>query len=100
MPQFVRLLGSGEVEMLAGREGNEVIYITQLVLTSDCTLPTAKPLQLWFSDLLTSPGDKFNMLAKATYELDDWATHTEIMQYHHIDTKHCEIEEELAILRA
>ena len=56
--------------MLAGHEGNEVIYVTQLVLTPDCSLPTAEPLQLWFSDLLTSTGDKFDTLAKAAYELD------------------------------
>ncbi len=79
VPQFVRRLGTREVEMLMGCKGNEVIYIAQLVLTPDCTLPAAEPLQLWFSDLLTSTGDKFNTLAKATYELDDWAAHTEIL---------------------
>ena len=100
VPQFVRRLGTGEVEMLAGHEGNEVIYVTQLVLTPDCTLPVAEPLQIWFSDLLMSTGDKFDTLAKATYELDDWATHAEIMQYHRINTEHRIIKEELATLRA
>ena len=71
IPHFVRRLGSGEVKMLAGRERNELIYIAQLVLKPDCTLPTAEPIQVWFSDLLTSLGDKFDTLAKATYELDD-----------------------------
>jgi len=79
VPQFVRWLGTGEVEMLASQEGNKAIYIAQLILTPDCTLPTAEPLQLWFSDLLTSTGDKFNTLAKAMYQLDDWAAHAEIM---------------------
>jgi len=64
-------MGTGEVEMLAGQEGNEPIYITQLVLTPDCTLPPAEPIQIWFSNLLTSTGDKFDTLAKAAYELDD-----------------------------
>ncbi len=79
VPQFVRRMGTGEVEMVMGQEGNEPIYITQLVLTPDCTLPPAKPIQIWFSDLLIATGDKFNTLAKAAYELDDWAAHTEIM---------------------
>ena len=69
----------GEVKMLAGREGNEAIYIAQLVLEPDCTIPTAEPIQVWFSDLLTSPGDKFDTLAKAAYELDNWAAHAKIM---------------------
>jgi len=88
----------GEVEMVAGHEGNEPVYIAQLVLEPDCSLPPAKPISLWFSDLLTSPGDKFDTLAKAVYELDNWAAHTEIMQYHHIDTECREIKEEMAIL--
>ncbi len=98
VPQFVRRLGTREVEMLTRQEENEAIYVTQLILIPNCTLPAAKPLQLWFSDLLTSTGDKFNTLAKATYELDDWAAHTEIMRYHRIDTEHHKIEEEMAIL--
>ncbi len=93
-------MGTGEVEMLAGCKGNEVIYVAQLVLTPDCTLPAAEPLQIWFSDLLTSTGDKFDTLAKAAYELDNWATHAEIMRYHRINSKCCQIEEELATLRA
>jgi len=100
VPQFVRRLGTGEVEMLARWEGNEAIYVAQLILTPDCTLPTAEPLQIWFSNLLTSTGDKFNTLAKAAYKLDNWAAHAEIMQYHCINTERCEIEEEMVVLRA
>src|SRR5216683_5883263 len=100
IPQFVRRLGTGEVKMLTRHKGNEAIYVAQLILTPNCTLPTAEPLQLWFSNLLTSMGDKFDTLAKAAYKLDDWATHAEIMQYHRINTEHCEIEEEMAILWA
>src|SRR6267154_4724248 len=89
--RFIRRLGMGEVEMVVGWEGNEPVYIAQLILEQDCSLPTAKPISLWFSDLLTSPGDKFDTLAKAMYKLDDWAAHTKIMQYHHINTKHHKI---------
>jgi len=96
--RFVRWLGSEEVEMVAGHEGNEAVYITQLILEPDCSLLPAKPISLWFSNLLTSPGDKFDTLTKAAYELDDWATHAKIMRYHCINTEHHKIEEELAIL--
>ena len=86
--------------MLAGHKGNKPIYIAQLILEPNCTLPTAEPIQIWFSDLLTSPGDKFDTLAKAAYKLDNWAAHAEIMRYHRINTECCEIKEELTILRA
>ena len=85
--------------MLVGHEGNEAIYVTQLILEPDCALPTAEPIQIWFSNLLTSLGDKFNTLAKAMYELDDWAAHAEIIWYHCIDTERYIIEEKLATLR-
>jgi len=98
VPQFIHRMGTREVEMVARCEGNEPIYIAQLVLTPDCSLPPAEPIQIWFSDLLTSTGDKFDTLAKAAYELDDWAAHTKIMRYHRIDTEHRLIEEELATL--
>ena len=86
--------------MVVGREGNEAVYIAQLILEPDCSLPTTEPILLWFSDLLTSPGNKFDTLAKATYKLDNWAAHAEIMHYRCIDTKCHEIELELATLWA
>ncbi len=69
------------------------------MLKPDCLLPTAEPISLWFSDLLTLLGDKFDTLAKAAYELDDWAAHAKIMCYGCIDTKCHEIELELTILQ-
>jgi len=71
VPHFVRRLGTGEVKMVVGREGNEPVYIAQLILEPDCLLPTAEPISLWFSDLLMLPGDKFDTLAKAAYKLDN-----------------------------
>jgi len=55
-------LETGKVEMLAGWEGNKLVYVAQLFLEPDCSLPVANPISVWFSDLLTSLGDKFNML--------------------------------------
>jgi len=100
IPQFIRRLGTGEVEMVVGQEGNKAIYIAQLILKPDCSLPATEPITLWFSDLLTSPGDKFDTLTKAAYKLDNWAAHTEIMRYRHIDTECHKIELKLAILQA
>ena len=86
--------------MVAGQEGNEPVYMAQLFLEPNCSLPTANPILLWFSDLLTSLGDKFNTLACTMYELDDWAAHTEIMCYHRINKDHREIKKQMAKLQA
>jgi len=49
--------------MVVEREGNELVYMAQLFLDPDCSLPAmADPICLWFSDLLISLGDKFNTL--------------------------------------
>ena len=84
--------------MLAGQEGNEPVYVAQLILKPNCLLPAANSISLWFSDLLTSLGDKFNMLTQATYKLDDWMAHAKIMCYHHIDTERHKIKEQMAVL--
>jgi len=86
--------------MVAGREGNKLVYVAQLFLKPDCSLLTTDPVCLWFSDLLTSLGDKFNTLTCTTYNLPNWAAHAEVMQYHCINEECHKIEEQLAKLRA
>ena len=44
--QYVRRLGNGKVEMLAGREAEELVYVTQLYLTPDYSSPLAEPMPL------------------------------------------------------
>ncbi len=99
IPQFVQWLGTGEVEMVVGQEGNEPVYVAQLCLKPDYGQAVADPIPYWFSDLLTSLGDKFNTLTWATYELPEWAAHAEIMRYHCIDDNHHELEEQISILK-
>ncbi len=86
--------------MVVGREGDKPIYVAQLFLKPNCSLPAANPITIWFSDLLTSPGDKFNMLIQATYNLPDWAAHTKIIHYHHINKDCHKLEERISELRA
>ena|SRR6266851_8175917 len=89
----------GEVEMVAGQEGNEPVYVAQLILEPNYGQAIADPLTIWFSDLLTSLGDKFNTLAHATYDLPDWAAHAEIMWYGRINKDRHEMEERIAELK-
>jgi hypothetical protein len=44
VPRYVRRLGDRKVEMLAGREAEESVYITQLYLTPDYSSPLAEPM--------------------------------------------------------
>ena len=81
VPRYVRRLGDGKVEMLAGREAEESVYVAQLYLTPDYSSPSAEPMPPWFLQLLCGPAAGFNVLASASYTLDQWAVHAEILRY-------------------
>jgi hypothetical protein len=91
-------LGNGKVEMLAGREVEELVYITQLYLTPDYSSASAEPMPPWFLQLLCRPSVGFNVLASASYALDQWAVHTEVLCYQENDEEHCIIETKVAEL--
>ena len=71
--------------MLAGREAEELVYIAQLYLTPDYSSPLAEPMPPWFLQLLCGPAVGFNVLASASYALDQWAVHTEVLRYQEND---------------
>jgi hypothetical protein len=81
VPRYVHRLGDGKVEMLAGREAEELVYVTQLYLTPDYSSPSAEPMPPWFLQLLCGPAAGFNVLASASYALDQWAVHAEVLRY-------------------
>jgi len=81
VPRYVHRLGNGKVEMLAGREAEELVYVAQLYLTPDYSSPSAEPMPPWFLQLLCGPAAGFNVLASALYTLDQWAVHTEVLRY-------------------
>ncbi len=85
--------------MVAGREGNKPVYVAQLHLEPDYGQAVTDPILVWFSDLLTSPGDKFNTLTRATYKLPNWAAHAEIMCYHRINEDHHKLKEQISLLK-
>jgi hypothetical protein len=98
VPRYVRRLGYGKVEMLAGREAEESVYIAQLYLTPDYSSPSAEPMPPWFLQLLYGPSVGFNILTSALYALDQWAVHAEILRYQENDEEHHVIETEVAEL--
>jgi hypothetical protein len=92
--------------MLAGREAEELVYVAQLYLTPDYSSPSAEPMPPWFLQLLCGPAVGFNVLASASYALDQWAVHAEVLRYrenneerHVIETKIAELTAQLAVLQ-
>jgi len=97
-PRYVRRLGDGKVEMLAGREAEESVYIAQLYLTPDYSSPSAEPMPPWFLQLLCGPPAGFNVLASASYALDQWAVYAEVLRYQENNEERRIIETEVAEL--
>jgi hypothetical protein len=98
VPRYVRRLGDGKVEMLAGREAEESVYVAQLYLTPDYSSPSAEPMPSWFLQLLCGPAAGFNVLTSVSYTLDQWAVHTEVLRYRENDKERRVIETEVAEL--
>jgi hypothetical protein len=100
IPRFVRRLGNGRVKMVAGREAEESVYITELYLTPIYSQNTTEPTPPWFLQLLGGLSAGFNILAKATYTIDQWAIHTEVLWYRENDEECCVVEAEIVELTA
>jgi hypothetical protein len=106
VPRYVRRMGDGKVEMLAGREAEESVYVAQLYLMPDYSSPSAEPMPSWFLQLLCGPAAGFNVLASASYTLDQWAVHAEVLHYREnneerrvIETEVAELTSRLAVLQ-
>jgi hypothetical protein len=98
VPRYVRRLGDGKVEMLAGREAEEPVYVAQLYLMPDYSSPSAEPMPPWFLQLLCGPAAGLNVLASASYALDQWAVHAEVLHYRENNEEHRVIKTEVAEL--
>jgi len=84
--------------MVTGREAEESVYIAELYLTPIYSQNTMEPTSPWFLQLLGGPSAGFNVLAEATYAMDQWAIHTEVLQYRENDKERHVVEAEIAEL--
>ena len=96
VPEWIRSVGNGRVELLAGREPGEPTYIAELFLhpnyTETTPTDTAAP---WFTALITSQDGSFHMLIEAARRLDNLAVVAEIYRYHDLDCQQAELTHEL-----
>jgi hypothetical protein len=95
VPEWIRSVGNGQVELLAGREPGEPTYIVELFLRPDYTetpMDTAAP---WFLTLLTGQDGSFHTLVEAARHLDNPAAVAEIYRYCRLEQERAELTTEL-----
>jgi hypothetical protein len=79
VPEWIRLVGNGQVELLAGREPGEPTYVAELFLWPNYTETTVtKTAAPWFLAILTSQDGGFHTLVKEACCLNNPAVVAEI----------------------
>jgi hypothetical protein len=77
--KWVRQCLDTKVELLAGHEEGEQLYIVELYASPDYTLDSlVEPLPIWFLQLLQGPGTAFLTLTKAIEKLCNWQLEAEV----------------------
>ena len=87
VPEWIRPVGDGRMELLAGREPGEPTYVTDLFLRPDYTETPTETAAPWFLALLTSWDGGFHTLTEEAHRLNNPATVVEIFRY-------CKLNEE------
>jgi hypothetical protein len=95
VPEWIRPVGDGRMELLAGREPGEPTYVTDLFLRPDYTENPTETAAPWFLALLTSQDGGFHTLAKEACRLDNPAAVAEIFRYHKLDEERTRLTTEL-----
>jgi len=98
VPQFVQCRGSGEVEVVVGREHGEPVYISEIYLAPNYSCIPTDPIGVWFLQLLRGPMAGFNALAEALHELPNWKPYTEAMHYRKWEEEQQLVEAEISEL--
>ena len=60
VPEWIRSVGNGQVELLAGREPGEPTYVVELFLRPDYTETNTDTAAPWFLALLTGRNGSFH----------------------------------------
>jgi hypothetical protein len=96
VPEWIRSVGNGQVELLAGWEPREPTYVAELFLrpnhTEGTIIETAAP---WFLAILTSRDGSFHTLIEEARRLNNPATVAEVYCYRRLDDKRTKLTSEL-----
>ena len=86
VPEWIRSVGNGQVELLAGWEPEEPTYVTELFLqpnyTENTVTETAAP---WFLAILTSRDGGFHTLVEEARRLNNPAAIAKIYHYRRLE---------------
>ena len=93
--EWIRPVGDGRMELLAGREPGEPTYVTDLFLRPDYTETPTETAAPWFLALLTSRDGGFHTLAEEARHLDNPAAMAEIFRYRQLDEERTWLTTEL-----
>jgi transposase-like protein len=96
VPEWIRSIGNGQVELLAGQEPGEPTYIAELFLRPDYTKGTVtKTAALWFLAILTSRDGGFHTLVEEAHQLNNPAAIAEIYCYRRLEDERTKLTCEL-----
>ena len=95
VPEWIRSVGNGQVELLAGREPGEPTYVIELFLRPDYTETSTDTAAPWFLALLTGRDGSFYTLVEAARRLNNPAAVAEIYCYHHLKQERTELTTKL-----
>ena len=84
VPEWIRSVRDGCVELLARRESGEPTYITKLFLRPNYTDTPIETVAPWFLALLTSHDGSFHTLIQEAQCLNNLAALAEIYRYHNL----------------
>ena len=71
VPTWIRLVGDGTVELLAGREPGEPTYVVELFLCPNYTENPTETTSPWFLALLTSHDRGYHTLVEEIRRLNN-----------------------------
>src|SRR5216683_4843422 len=81
VPTWIRPVGDGTVELLAGREPGEPTYVIELFLCPNYTETPTETASPWFLALLTSKDGGYHMLIKEVRRLNNPTATAEVYRY-------------------
>jgi hypothetical protein len=94
--EWIRSVGNGQVELLAGWEPGEPTYVAELFLRPNYTETTVTETTApWFLTLLTSRDGGFHTLIEEAHHLNNPATVAEIYRYWHLEDERTKLTCEL-----
>ncbi len=87
VPEWIRSVGDGTVELMAGHKQGEPTYVVELFLHPNYTETPTETAAPWFLALLTSRDGSYHTLVEEVHRLNNPAALAEVYRYCTINNK-------------